>query len=91
MTFCTGGIRCEKVVPLLKKHKFKSVFQLSGGILSYLESYAGDKNNQWEGECFVFDKRVSVDKALQRGSYFWCKKCGQPCKENSCVVCGKLL
>ena len=65
--FCTGGIRCEKFAPYLKDLGFEEVFQLEGGILKYLEEIPSDEN-LWEGECFVFDERISVDKSLKKGS-----------------------
>lgn len=65
--FCTGGIRCEKVVPFLLNKGFKDVFQLKGGIIRYLEQVKGD-DSLWEGECFVFDQRTSLDGDLQKGA-----------------------
>ena len=65
--FCTGGIRCEKFAPYLKQIGFDEVFQLEGGILKYLEETPADEM-LWEGECFVFDERVTVDKNLQKGT-----------------------
>jgi UPF0176 protein len=65
--FCTGGIRCEKFAPYLKQIGFDEVFQLEGGILKYLEETPADEM-LWEGECFVFDERVTVDKNLQKGA-----------------------
>ena len=65
--FCTGGIRCEKFVPYMKKLGFKQVFQLEGGILRYLEETAPEQS-LWSGECFVFDDRVTVDHSLQKGT-----------------------
>lgn len=65
--FCTGGIRCEKFAPYLKQIGFEEVFQLDGGILKYLEETPADET-LWEGECFVFDERVTVDKNLQKGA-----------------------
>lgn len=65
--FCTGGIRCEKFAPYLKDLGFEEVFQLEGGILKYLEEIPPEEN-LWEGECFVFDERISVDKSLKKGS-----------------------
>lgn len=64
--FCTGGIRCEKFAPYLKKLGFEDVYQLEGGILKYLETIPPDES-LWEGECFVFDERVSVDHQLSKG------------------------
>jgi UPF0176 protein len=64
--FCTGGIRCEKFAPYMKQAGFEEVFQLDGGILRYLESTPADEN-LWEGECFVFDERITIDKDLNKG------------------------
>jgi UPF0176 protein len=65
--FCTGGIRCEKFAPYMKQLGFSEVYQLEGGILRYLEEVAPD-NSLWEGECFVFDERISVNASLHKGS-----------------------
>ncbi len=65
--FCTGGIRCEKFAPYLKQIGFKEVFQLEGGILKYLEETPVEEM-LWDGECFVFDERVTLDKHLQKGT-----------------------
>ena len=64
--FCTGGIRCEKFAPYMKELGFKEVFQLDGGILRYLEETDGDES-LWQGECFVFDERRTVDRKLAKG------------------------
>jgi len=64
--FCTGGIRCEKFAPYLKEHGFDEVYQLQGGILKYLEEVDSEES-LWEGECFVFDSRVSLDDDLKKG------------------------
>ncbi len=64
--FCTGGIRCEKFAPLMKELGFEEVFQLEGGILKYLEE-TPESESLWEGECFVFDDRIAVDKNLRGG------------------------
>ena len=62
--YCTGGIRCEKASAFLKNNGFNEVYQLDGGILNYIEKI--DKNNSlWDGECFVFDDRVSLDSKLK--------------------------
>jgi len=63
--FCTGGIRCEKTTAYMKEQGFQEVYQLHDGILNYIESIAEDES-LWEGECFVFDDRVAVDKKLER-------------------------
>ena len=65
--FCTGGIRCEKFAPYLKQIGFHEVFQLSGGILKYLAEIPPE-DSLWEGECFVFDERVTVNSALEKGT-----------------------
>ncbi len=72
--FCTGGVRCEKASAYLLEQGFEEVFQLDGGILGYLEQVAPGEN-RWQGECFVFDQRVSVDDALAQGSYVQCFAC----------------
>jgi len=75
--FCTGGIRCEKASAWLLDQGFEAVYQLDGGILSYLEEVAPE-HNRWQGECFVFDQRVSVDTALGEGSFEQCFACRRP-------------
>ncbi len=62
ITFCTGGIRCEKAAPFLMKMGFEQVFQLEGGILRYFEECGGD---HFQGECFVFDQRVAISTDLR--------------------------
>ena len=75
--FCTGGIRCEKATSLLKKKGYKNIYHLKGGILKYLEE-TSEKQNLFEGECFVFDKRVALNHRLKKGSYAICHACGMP-------------
>ena len=75
--FCTGGIRCEKATTLLKKKGYKNIFHLKGGILKYLEEISKEES-LFEGECYVFDKRVSLDHQLKKGSYSICHACGMP-------------
>ena len=75
--FCTGGIRCEKATNYLLSHGFEKVYHLNGGILKYLEEIQ-EEENLWEGECFVFDGRVAVDKNLEQGSYEQCFACRMP-------------
>ena len=65
--FCTGGIRCEKFAPYMKQLGFEEVYQLEGGILRYLEEVP-EQESLWQGECFVFDERVTVDTSLSKGS-----------------------
>lgn len=75
--FCTGGIRCEKSTSLLVSMGFEDVWHLQGGILNYLENTPVEQT-RWDGECFVFDSRVSVDHHLQKGSYDQCYACRFP-------------
>jgi UPF0176 protein len=80
--FCTGGIRCEKSTALLKEAGVKEVFHLEGGILKYLEQIPEDQS-LWDGECFVFDERVSVGHGLEIGEYELCRGCRYPiCEED---------
>lgn len=75
--FCTGGIRCEKATALMMELGFDEVYQLQGGILNYLEQ-VGSKENRWDGECFVFDSRVAVDRDRAEGGYVQCHACRRP-------------
>ena len=75
--FCTGGIRCEKATSLLIEKGYQNTYHLKGGILKYLEDIPS-KRNQYKGECYVFDERVSVDNNLKKGSYSICHACGMP-------------
>jgi len=78
--FCTGGIRCEKASSLMKNEGFKRVYHLKGGILKYFESVSKEKS-LWNGECFVFDDRVSVKHDLSVGDYDMCHGCRMPITE----------
>ena len=75
--FCTGGIRCEIASSFMIDKGFGEVYQLDGGVLKYLKEVEQDKN-LWEGECFVFDERVTVNKNLERGDYYQCFGCRRP-------------
>ncbi|MBT6009587.1 rhodanese-related sulfurtransferase [Amylibacter sp.] len=75
--FCTGGIRCEKSTNFLLNEGVKDVYHLKGGILKYLEEVP-EKNSKWNGECFVFDSRVSVKHGLEEGIYNLCYACRMP-------------
>ncbi len=75
--FCTGGIRCEKATALMLELGFDEVYYLQGGILNYLEKTQA-KDNRWDGECFVFDTRVAVDRDLAEGGYVQCHACRRP-------------
>ncbi|WP_084397822.1 oxygen-dependent tRNA uridine(34) hydroxylase TrhO [Henriciella aquimarina] len=75
--FCTGGIRCEKATSFVKAEGVDDVFHLKGGILKYLETVPAPES-KWQGECFVFDQRVSVGHGLELGSYELCHGCKRP-------------
>ena len=83
VTFCTGGIRCEKAAPWMLEQGFEEVYQIDGGILNYFERTGG---KHWEGDCFIFDDRVEVDKQLNPTGASWCNHCqltvlpGQICR-----------
>ena len=78
--FCTGGIRCEKSTAYLKEQGFDEVYHLEGGILKYLEEVP-QEDSMWQGECFVFDNRVTVDHNLEPGKYDQCHACRRPITE----------
>jgi UPF0176 protein len=78
--FCTGGIRCEKSTAYLKEQGFEEVYHLKGGILKYLEEVPS-KETLWQGECFVFDERITVNHELEKGSYDQCNACRMPITE----------
>ncbi len=79
--FCTGGIRCEKSTSYLKALGFEEVYHLEGGILKYLEKIP-ENESKWNGSCFVFDYRVSVDHNLELGQYEMCYACRMPISKN---------
>lgn len=99
--FCTGGIRCEKASAYLLEKGFEQVYQLKGGILSYLAETASAEAakessrtapRSFQGECFVFDERVSVTDDLGIGNYHLCTQCGWPlpCESQAaCSACGR--
>ncbi|WP_338637465.1 rhodanese-related sulfurtransferase [Spirobacillus cienkowskii] len=81
ITFCTGGIRCEKATAFMKQEGFKDVYQIQGGILKYFEetmNNAPNQDNHYDGDCFVFDYRVAVDKNLHETQYEICYSCWKP-------------
>jgi UPF0176 protein len=88
LLYCTGGIRCEKAILEMQEQGYNNVFQLDGGILNYLKEYP---DQEFAGECFVFDYRVAVDQALQpTRNYTLCPHCGQPANQPiQCVKCGR--
>jgi UPF0176 protein len=75
VTFCTGGIRCEKAAIYMDSIGFDDVYQLDGGILKYFEKCQGD---YYHGECFVFDRRVALDKELKETATVQCFACLNP-------------
>lgn len=79
--FCTGGIRCEKSTAFLKELGYKNVYHLEGGILNYLQKVPPEKS-MWQGDCFVFDNRVTVDHDLAEGRYELCPACRMPLSED---------
>ena len=77
--YCTGGIRCEKASAFMKLNGYKNVVQLDGGIIKYLQLIEKNESH-WDGECFVFDDRVTVNKKLKQGKYIQCFGCRRPIK-----------
>jgi UPF0176 protein len=75
--YCTGGIRCEKATAFMKQEGFEDVYHLKGGILKYLEEVPAEES-LWEGACFVFDERVSVEHGLKEGNHRLCHACRSP-------------
>ncbi len=78
VSFCTGGIRCEKAAPFLEMEGFKHIYQLDGGILKYFEEVG---SAHYDGECFVFDQRVGVDPSLHETESTQCYACQSPLTE----------
>ncbi len=78
--YCTGGIRCEKASSYMKDIGFNNIFQLEGGIINYLNKIDEDKGS-WDGECFVFDERVSLKYNSEIGNYELCHGCRNPIDE----------
>ena len=75
--FCTGGIRCEKSTNFLMSEGVEEVYHLQGGILKYLEDVP-QPDSLWNGACFVFDERVSVERGLREGPHELCRACRGP-------------
>lgn len=87
VTLCTGGIRCEKAAALMLKEGFNQVYQLDGGILKYFEKCGG---NYYDGECFVFDKRITVDNNLGETKTIQCNACRAPILAEEQETCNGL-
>jgi UPF0176 protein len=89
VTYCTGGIRCEVLTPLMKNRGFQEVYQLDGGIATYGEAYGDD--GLWEGSLYVFDDRITMDFSDHTALVGACDLCESPsnhvadCGEVSCV------
>ena len=79
--FCTGGIRCEKASSYLLQEGFEEVMQLQGGIQKYLQEIKPEES-LWQGECFVFDDRVSLQHGLIEGDFDMCHACRMPINED---------
>lgn len=89
VTFCTGGIRCEKAAPYLLEQGFKEVYQVEGGILNYFEE-CGDAH--WQGDCFVFDDRVEINSALAPTGARMCRRCHRAiAAANDTCVCESII
>jgi UPF0176 protein len=88
--FCTGGIRCEKASAYLKGEGYDEVYQLRGGVLRYLEEVPEEKSS-WDGQCFVFDWRISVGHGLEPGGLDFCEHCNRAVEPGvTCLDCGKV-
>ena len=90
VTFCTGGIRCEKGAPLINREGITELYQLKGGILDYLKKFG---NRHWHGDCFVFDDRVSLDHQLNPSYANLCRGCQRLLTDNDetfCTSCAAL-
>lgn len=85
--YCTGGIRCEKASAYLKLKGYKNIYQLEGGILNYLDYLKeSKKKSYWNGECFVFDNRVTINRNLSVGKYKQCHGCRHPITEREMAL-----
>ena len=73
--FCTGGIRCEKASALMLKNGFENIKQIEGGVINYFKETGG---KHWNGDCFVFDDRVALNKDLVETDYVLCFRCREP-------------
>ena len=85
VTYCTGGVRCEKAAPWLIERGFREVLQLDGGILDW---FAARGTERWRGDCFVFDERVSVDPSLAPTGAALCAGCGAAVRPGAACACG---
>lgn len=88
VTFCTGGIRCEKGAPYIAGLGFRQVYQLKGGVLDYLKKF---KDEHWHGDCFVFDERVSLDSMLKPTFTRLCRTCQAVLKADETQWCASCV
>lgn len=90
--FCTGGIRCEKATAFMLNQGFENVYHLNGGILRYLET-VNQEDTLWDGECFVFDDRISLTHDLTPGATFICDYCKEVVSKeaDTCRHCGAVV
>ena len=88
VTFCTGGIRCEKGAPYIASQGFREVYQLKGGVLDYLKKF---KDEHWHGDCFVFDERVSLDCMLRPTFTRLCRICQAVLKTDETQQCSTCI
>jgi len=84
VTFCTGGIRCEKAAPYLLQQGFKEVYQVEGGILNYFEECGGA---HWQGDCFVFDDRIEITPQLEPTGSDICRRCHRAMPDATKCTC----
>lgn len=88
VTFCTGGIRCEKGAPYIASQGFRQVYQLKGGVLDYLKKF---RDEHWHGDCFVFDERVSLDRTLKPTFTRLCRTCQAVLKADETQWCASCV
>ena len=88
ITFCTGGIRCEKGAPYIARQGFERVYKLKGGVLDYLKKFKG---YNWHGDCFVFDERVSLDCTLKPTFARLCRSCQLVLKADEAEYCASCV
>ena len=86
VTFCTGGIRCEKAAPFLIEQGFTEVYQVEGGILNYFETCGGE---HWQGDCFVFDDRAEINPQLEPTGAVMCEECHRAVHPGHTCPCGE--
>ena len=75
VTYCTGGIRCEILTPIMKNRGFKEIYQIKGGIVRYGEKFKDGEDSLWEGSLYVFDKRMNMDFSDKAKTIGECEKC----------------